>query len=83
MGLQSVASNLTRPSLVVNVRAFLTLKKEPMRSSLWLVLSVAAAATAAKSPLPSFLMLLGDDIGWADFKWNNGTYITLIAALFN
>jgi arylsulfatase A-like enzyme len=23
--------------------------------------------------LPSFLMLLGDDIGWADFAWNNGT----------
>jgi hypothetical protein len=23
--------------------------------------------------LPSFLMILGDDIGWADFSWNNGT----------
>ena len=28
---------------------------------------------AEQSPLPSFLMILGDDIGWADFAWNNGT----------
>jgi len=26
--------------------------------------------------LPSFLFLLGDDIGWADFSYNNGTAIT-------
>eukprot|EP00041_Stephanoeca_diplocostata_P013753 m.243604 g.243604 ORF g.243604 m.243604 type:complete len:667 (+) comp19455_c0_seq1:121-2121(+) len=37
------------------------------------VLLSAACAESAKSPLPSFLMILGDDIGWADFSWNNGT----------
>ena len=25
------------------------------------------------SELPSFLFLLGDDIGWADMSWNGGT----------
>jgi arylsulfatase A-like enzyme len=33
----------------------------------------AAAARATMTDLPSFLMILGDDIGWADFSWNNGT----------
>eukprot|EP00729_Bicosta_minor_P012420 gene12420-4000_t len=40
---------------------------------LYPLLAVVSVATANKSPLPSFLMILGDDIGWADFKWNNGT----------
>ena len=32
-----------------------------------------ALASAEHSGLPSFLMILADDIGWADFSWNNGT----------
>ena len=32
-----------------------------------------SGASAGHSPLPSFLMILADDIGWADFSWNNGT----------
>ena len=31
------------------------------------------AANAADTPLPSFLFILGDDIGWADMSWNGGT----------
>eukprot|EP01051_Picozoa_sp_SAG22_P006223 SAG22_NODE_400_length_11089_cov_6.934668_8_plen_357_part_00 len=31
------------------------------------------AAGAAVDPAPSFLFILGDDIGWADFSYNNGT----------
>eukprot|EP00040_Diaphanoeca_grandis_P005869 m.34845 g.34845 ORF g.34845 m.34845 type:complete len:658 (-) comp17047_c0_seq1:288-2261(-) len=38
-----------------------------------IIFSLVATAWAAKSTLPSFLMILGDDIGWADFAWNNGT----------
>ena len=41
-----------------------------------MLLPLIAVATANKSPLPSFLMILGDDIGWADFKWNNGELCT-------
>jgi len=29
-----------------------------------------------KASTPSFLFLLGDDIGWADFSYNNGTAMT-------
>ena len=28
---------------------------------------------AASAPPPNFLFILGDDIGWADFSYNNGT----------
>ena len=38
-----------------------------------LVLVVGSSVAAARSPLPSFLFILGDDIGWGDFAWNNGT----------
>jgi arylsulfatase A-like enzyme len=38
-----------------------------------MLLCLAAAAAGARSDLPSFLFLLGDDIGWADMSWNNGT----------
>ena len=40
-----------------------------------LVLHVPAAAAVAAPPVgsPSFLFILGDDIGWADFRYNNGT----------
>ena len=41
-----------------------------------MLLPLLAVVTANKSPLPSFLMILGDDIGWADFKWNNGELCT-------
>ena len=37
-----------------------------------LLSSMVAAAPPAGSP-PSFLFILGDDIGWADFRYNNGT----------
>jgi arylsulfatase A len=33
----------------------------------------AAGALAAVGDQPSFLFILGDDIGWADFSYNNGT----------
>eukprot|EP01065_Artemidia_motanka_P046058 TRINITY_DN6879_c0_g2_i4.p1 TRINITY_DN6879_c0_g2~~TRINITY_DN6879_c0_g2_i4.p1 ORF type:complete len:629 (+),score=238.06 TRINITY_DN6879_c0_g2_i4:52-1938(+) len=32
-----------------------------------------AAAAAAAADQPSFLFILGDDIGWGDFGYNNGT----------
>ena len=32
---------------------------------------IACAVVSAKTP--SFLFILGDDIGWADFGYNNGT----------
>ena len=44
-----------------------------------LLLAAAAALTDAAPPAgspPSFLFILGDDIGWADFKYNNGTAAT-------
>jgi arylsulfatase A len=40
------------------------------------VLGLAAIRTAASTAQPSFLFLLGDDIGWADFAYNNGTAAT-------
>ena len=33
-------------------------------------------ALAAAFSQPSFLFMLGDDIGWADFRYNNGTAAT-------
>eukprot|EP00750_Incisomonas_marina_P002570 INCI1244.2.p1 GENE.INCI1244.2~~INCI1244.2.p1 ORF type:complete len:657 (-),score=87.74 INCI1244.2:42-2012(-) len=33
----------------------------------------AAAAVSSVGEQPSFLFILGDDIGWADFSYNNGT----------
>eukprot|EP01062_Namystynia_karyoxenos_P066074 TRINITY_DN60095_c0_g1_i1.p2 TRINITY_DN60095_c0_g1~~TRINITY_DN60095_c0_g1_i1.p2 ORF type:complete len:665 (+),score=191.16 TRINITY_DN60095_c0_g1_i1:96-1997(+) len=33
----------------------------------------AASTAAARSAQPSFLFMLGDDIGWGDVSWNNGT----------
>lgn len=41
----------------------------PMQACLLLLLSHAFAA----KDQPSFLFMLGDDIGWADFRYNNGT----------
>jgi len=41
------------------------------------VLGLASAqqgeSGSAASQLPSFLFILGDDIGWSDFRYNNGT----------
>jgi hypothetical protein len=37
----------------------------------WLLANAALAAVPGKEP--SFLFILGDDIGWADFRYNNGT----------
>ena len=34
---------------------------------------VSTAAAKPHSELPSFLFILGDDIGWADMSWNGGT----------
>jgi arylsulfatase A-like enzyme len=31
---------------------------------------------AVLSQTPSFLFMLGDDIGWSDFRYNNGTAVT-------
>ena len=47
----------------------------PLRLGLLLLLGEAAAAKAGKSKQkqPSFLFILGDDIGWGDFGYNNGT----------
>lgn len=38
-----------------------------------LLVGSLAVASAAVSSQPSFLFILGDDIGWADFSYNNGT----------
>eukprot|EP01050_Picozoa_sp_SAG11_P006391 SAG11_NODE_494_length_8948_cov_2.882699_1_plen_116_part_00 len=35
--------------------------------------SCAAIHVAQSESPPSFLFILGDDIGWADFRYNNGT----------
>ena len=35
--------------------------------------AAAAKAPAGDAPLPSFLFILADDIGWADFGYNGGT----------
>ena len=34
------------------------------------------ARAAAPGAQPSFLIMMGDDIGWADFRYNNGTAVT-------
>ena len=51
-----------------------------LRLALALALCVKAAAAAKlKTPdaeMPSFLFVLGDDIGWADFHYNNGTALS-------
>ena len=39
---------------------------------LFLTAAVTAGAPAAPTEEPSFLFILGDDIGWADFSYNNG-----------
>eukprot|EP00035_Acanthoeca_spectabilis_P022118 m.442104 g.442104 ORF g.442104 m.442104 type:complete len:647 (-) comp18751_c0_seq1:78-2018(-) len=39
----------------------------------YLLLASALALGKQQSTAPSFLFLLGDDIGWADFSYNNGT----------
>ena len=36
-------------------------------------LTAAATTPSASGTPPSFLFILGDDIGWADFRYNNGT----------
>ena len=44
-----------------------------------------AVAAAKVGDQPSFLFILGDDIGWADFSYNNGTDLPpflLSASLF-
>lgn len=46
---------------------------------LQLLTAAVAALTSTTPPAgspPSFLFILGDDIGWADFKYNNGTAAT-------
>ena len=41
--------------------------------ALW---ALASASSVDSAPAPSFLFLLGDDIGWADMGYNNGTAAT-------
>ena len=48
-----------------------------MHSALFAVLYVALPEVATalandREHAPSFLFILGDDIGWADFRYNNG-----------
>jgi arylsulfatase A-like enzyme len=40
---------------------------------LQMMLLALAMLLAAQAADPSFLFILGDDIGWADFSYNNGT----------
>ena len=44
-----------------------------MRLASVVLLAAAAAAAAAPLSTPSFLILMGDDIGWSDFSYMNGT----------
>ena len=44
--------------------------------ALLLALCASPARAAAAAAPPSFLFLIGDDIGWADFRYNNGTAVT-------
>ena len=37
------------------------------------LLTLATIAQAKVGDEPSFLFILGDDIGWQDFSYNNGT----------
>lgn len=46
------------------------------RALSWLLAAAAAMTAASVGEEPSFLFLLGDDIGWADFAYNNGTAVT-------
>ena len=41
-----------------------------------LVLSSASHGGSTVGTLPSFLVLMGDDMGWADLSYNNGTAVT-------
>jgi len=41
-----------------------------------IAVSFLQSLVAADNGAPSFLFLLGDDIGWADFGYNNGTALT-------
>jgi arylsulfatase A len=45
-----------------------------MRSPLFILAFLYAAQ--GQSSTPSFLFMLGDDIGWSDFRFNNGTALT-------
>lgn len=48
-----------------------------MKVSACALLAAASTATvAAVGEQPSFLFILGDDIGWSDFSYNNGTAAT-------
>ena len=38
-----------------------------------MLLSALVVSFAAAARPPSFVVLLGDDIGWADFSYNGGT----------
>lgn len=40
------------------------------------VVALSSLASARDAGTPSFLFLLADDIGWADFGYNNGTALT-------
>jgi len=53
-----------------------SLSSSSRRRRLAPLLLLAGAASAAPSASPSFLFLMGDDIGWADFSYNNGTAVT-------
>ena len=44
-----------------------------MHMELLLLGSLLPATFAAVGDEPSFLFILGDDIGWQDFSYNNGT----------
>lgn len=45
-----------------------------MRAAALIALAASAASAPAPFSQPSFLFILGDDIGWADFAFpNNGT----------
>lgn len=47
-----------------------------MRCGIFALLASSTLASASVSGVPSFLFLLGDDIGWGDFGYNNGTALT-------
>ena len=46
------------------------------RTPILAALVAAQVSTSSAALTPSFLFLLGDDIGWADFAYNNGTAVT-------
>lgn len=47
-----------------------------LRAGGFTLLALSTLAAAAAADTPSFLFLLGDDIGWADLGYNNGTALT-------